>query len=146
MSTPLTPPDPESVAAFFAFNNGDYDDGGNLWFPSIKADGNVIEIAITPCDAGGDETGEVVHFRAVVVEGDEPPIVLEWPAELGIAWDDGGDLLALGDSGIIRLHSRGVDDWDLSPAEAREMAAHLAAMADVVEATFPTRGEADTRA
>ncbi|WP_326643017.1 hypothetical protein OG884_06135 [Streptosporangium sp. NBC_01755] len=145
MSTAQVPPTPENVAEFFAHNDGEYDDGGNLWFPSIKATDNVIEIAITPGDEDGTETEEVVHFRAVVVEGDETPIVLEWPAELGLSWHDGGDLLILRDTGIIRMYPRGVDEWDLSPAEAREMAAQLAAMADASEAAFPTQGEAETR-
>ncbi|MFI6903052.1 hypothetical protein ACIBKY_17450 [Nonomuraea sp. NPDC050394] len=60
-------------------------------------------------------------------------IVLEPPAELGIQWEDGGDLLALTSDGIV-LTPRGVDVWELDPAEARELAAQLAAMADAHEA------------
>ncbi|MFI6883415.1 hypothetical protein [Streptosporangium canum] len=130
----LTPPTPENVADFFAYVANDCDDdGGNLWFPSIKADGNVIEIGITPGDENGTALDEVVHFRAVVVEGDEAPIILPQPAELGIVWEDGADLLALTPEGIV-FNPRGVDEWGLDPDEARDLAAQLAAMADAYEA------------
>ncbi|MEV4181672.1 hypothetical protein AB0J28_09515 [Streptosporangium canum] len=138
----LTPPTPENVAEFFAYVANDCaDDGGNLWFPSIKADGDVIDIEITPGDENGTALDEVVHFRAVVVEGDEAPIVLPQPTELGLSWHDGGDMLALTRTGIC-LFPGGADEWEMPPAQAREMAAHLAAMADAYEAA--AQGEAKT--
>lgn len=130
----LTPPTPENVAEMLASGDNDYHDG-NDWWPSISADGSVISIGITPVGDDYETKLPKVPFRAVVVEGDQTPIVLERPDELGISWEDGGDLLALTNGGIT-LSPRGVDEWELDPAEARELAAQLAAMADAREAAL----------
>lgn len=121
-----TPPTPENVADMLTSGDNDYHDG-NYWKPSIGADGNVVHIGITAYSEDGDRLPEV-HFRAVVVEGDETPIVLEWPNELGMQWDDGKDLLALTPDGIL-FNLRGIDEWDLDADGALELAAQLAAMA-----------------
>lgn len=126
-----TPPTPENVAEMLTSGDNDYHDG-NYWHPSLSSDGDVVQIGIEAYSEDGDKLPEV-HFRAVVVEGDTTPIVLEPPAELGIQWDDGGDLLALTSDGI-RLYLRGMDEWELDPSDARELSAHLAAMADAHEA------------
>jgi hypothetical protein len=98
---------------------------------SLSADGNVLSAKIARWDEKDTET--VRHFRAVVVEGDETPLVLEWPAELGMQWDDGKDLLALKPDGIV-FNLRGIDEWDLDPDGALELAAQLAAMAHASKA------------
>ncbi|MEU8378701.1 hypothetical protein [Streptosporangium sp. NPDC048865] len=134
----ITPPTPKNVADLLTEGDHDYHDG-NEWSPSVSATGNVISIGITPVGEDDEELPEV-HFRAVVVEGDETPIVLERPVELGMSWNDGGDLLALTQHGI-RMTLRGMDKWELSPAEAREMAAQFAAMADACEAALAAQGE-----
>ncbi|MEV7013460.1 hypothetical protein [Streptosporangium sp. NPDC051022] len=127
----LTPPTPENVAQLFASEETIYDGGPGSWYPLIEANGNVIEITVTPGD-------EPVHFRAVVVEGEEAPIVLPQPTELGLSWHDGGDMLALTRTGIC-LFPGGADEWEIPPAQAREMAAQLAAMADAYEAAEEAR-------
>lgn len=113
--------------------DNDYHEGMEGW-PSLSAVKNVVRIKWTPVNDEGDEDEvNVSHFRAVVVEGEQPPIVLDSPEELGLSWEDGRDLLTLTSDGIT-LWPRGLDEWGMSPAQAREMAAHLAAMADACEA------------
>lgn len=140
--TPVTRPTPENVAESLTSDDNVYHDGYE-WTPSLTADGNVVRIGITPTDAGGMDCDEV-QFRAVVVEGEETPIVLERPDELGLSWDDGGDLLALTREGI-RLYPRGMDEWQLDPAEARDLAAQLAAMADAYEAAVAQKAGGEGR-
>lgn len=134
-----TPPTPENVAEMLTRGDNDYHDG-NYWHPSIGADGNVVHIGITAYADDGEKLPEV-HFRAVVVEGETVPIVLEQPAELGLSWHDGGDLLALTRDGIT-LFPNGADEWSMGPENARELAAHLAAMADAYEAAQAEKGGA----
>ncbi|MGW4663237.1 hypothetical protein [Streptosporangium sandarakinum] len=131
----------EKVADFPTEGDNDFHEDLDAW-PSLRVTGNVVEIKMTPADYAGEEDEDnITHFRAVVVEGEDTPIVLERPDELGITWEDNGsDLLALTNDGI-RLHLRGMDEWELDPAAARELAAHLAAMADAYEAA---QGEAKT--
>ena len=62
----------------------------------------------------------------------EGRIVLDEPTELGLTWPDGSDLLTVTQYGLT-LHVDG-EPWHLSAAYAREMAAHLAAGADAVDA------------
>ncbi|MER6830892.1 hypothetical protein ABT352_33200 [Streptosporangium sp. NPDC000563] len=135
MSTPLTPPTPENVAEFFAFNDGEYDDGGNLWFPSIKATDNVIEIAITPGDEDGTETNEVVHFRAVVAEGEQTPIVFDratFERRINERFDNA----------INKLGFAAPEMWPAHIAALREQILNL----DFdLEAAQSNTGEADTR-
>ncbi|GGK62043.1 hypothetical protein Sme01_03980 [Sphaerisporangium melleum] len=126
MGAEITPED--VVADLFLAEGTVYDDNGTGMLHEIKAAGSVMEIAITPCDDEGMASDEPVHFRAVVVEGDQAPIVLQEPAELGMSWPDGGDLLALTGEGIV-FYPRGVDKWAMDPDEALEYAAQLAAMA-----------------
>lgn len=112
---------PEAVADFIA----DSIDAARAEEGRIGAHSEdcVLHIEVKP--TGGD----VEHFRAVVVPGEETPLVLEWPAELGLSWDDGGNLLTLDSSGIIRLNPRGLDEWEFTPEGALELAAQFAAMA-----------------
>lgn len=118
---------PADVAAdLFAAKDTHYDDSGKAWYSLVEAVDNVLNITITPTE--GDGAHEPVHFRAVVVEGDETPLVLEWPEELGMQWDDGADLLSLTPDGIV-FNLRGIDEWDLDADGALELAAQLAAMA-----------------
>lgn len=132
MNIAITVPTPEKIAESLTSGDNEYHDGHD-WWESLTAKGNVVHIGITPTTEDGEKLPKQ-HFRAVVVEGDETPIVLKYPAELGLTWHDGSDLLTLRDSGIIRLYTQCVAEIDLRPDEAREMAAHLAAMADVLDA------------
>ncbi|TYB69663.1 hypothetical protein FXF51_05745 [Nonomuraea sp. PA05] len=134
-----TPPTPENVAEMLTSGDNDYHDG-NYWHPSIGAAGNVVHIGITAYSEDGEKLPEQ-HFRAVVVEGETVPIVLEAPAELGMGWHDGGDMLALLDQGIT-IFPGGADEWVIPPSQAREMAAQLAAMADAREAAQAQTGGA----
>lgn len=73
MSTPQTPPTPENVAEYLTSSDAVYREGN--WLPSVKAEGNVVAIRVIPLTADDEELPSV-HFRAVVVEGEERPIVL----------------------------------------------------------------------
>lgn len=119
---------PKYVADVLADADNELDDETGCWL-SISTEDAVLHIKATSVS----DRDNPVHFRAVVVEGDETPIVLERPAELGLSWHDGGDLLALTRDGIT-LFPNGADEWSMSPDNARELAAHLAAMADAREA------------
>ena len=70
-----TPPTPENVAEMLTSGDNDYHDG-NYWHPSIGADGNVVHIGIVAYSEDGEKLPEV-HFRAVVVEGESVPLVLD---------------------------------------------------------------------
>ncbi|WP_101790977.1 hypothetical protein [Nonomuraea indica] len=134
-----TPPTPENVAEMLTSGDNDYHDG-NYWHPSIGADGNVVHIGITAYSEDGGKLPEQ-HFRAVVVEGEQTPIVLERPEELGLCWDeDGGDLIAPTADGI-RMWPPSMAWFDMTVQEARELAAHLAAMADEWEAAEAARAQ-----
>ncbi|WP_326828721.1 hypothetical protein OIE13_22705 [Streptosporangium sp. NBC_01810] len=77
MSSPLTPPTPQGVADFLTSADNSFREGLNGW-PSLTAKGNVVEIKVTPTDEDGDEDEDnAVHFRAVVVEGEQTPIVFD---------------------------------------------------------------------
>lgn len=65
------------------------------------------------------------RVRAAAVEG---RIVLDEPEELGVPWHDGQDLFALTSDGIV-MFPGAADKYDVSPDEALEWAAQLAAMA-----------------
>jgi hypothetical protein len=131
----LTPT--EKVASLL----NEYDDSSDWYAESLggwittKTDGNTIQVKVIRRADNGEEIADAVqHFRAVVVEGTETPIVLERPAEPGLCWDeDGGDLILPIASGL-RMWPPSSDWFDMTPAEARELAAHLAAMADDWEA------------
>lgn len=73
-------------------------------------------------------------------EGEDPPIVLERPVELGLSWDDGGDLLVM-DAGGVLIVPRGCDQYWMDAAEARDWAAQLAAMADALDAAEAAQAE-----
>lgn len=60
-------------------------------------------------------------------------IVLDEPAELGVPWHDGEDLFALTTRGVV-MFPGAADEYVLSSEEPREWAAHLAAMADALDA------------
>lgn len=74
----------------------------------------------------------VRDLRDARAHGKPKPIVLEQPAELGLSWDDGGDLLVMGAGGVLVI-PRGDQYW-MDAAEARDWAAQLAAMADALDA------------
>lgn len=90
-----TPPTPENVAQMLTDGDNDYHDG-NYWHPSISAQGNVVSIGITAYADEGEKLPEV-HFRAVVVEGEQTPIVLPAGAAADyINRDDGYHWLTCG--------------------------------------------------
>lgn len=92
---------PADVAAdLFAAKDTHYDDSGNGWIPEIKANGNVVELAITPTDENGVSLDEKVHFRAVVVEvpASAPvaaePVIVDGDTARELAYSDPGDTVA----------------------------------------------------
>lgn len=129
---------PETVAAMLAETDDDLHDG-NGWWPSLLARGNVVEIGITPVsdDYEAEEEDEI-QLRAVVVTGDQAPIVLDRPVIPGLM-DAGKPLtdLSVEDGHVVSRDNcwacgeMGVLRW--TPADARELAAHLAAFADQAE-------------
>jgi hypothetical protein len=151
-----TPPTPENVAEMLTAGDNDYHDG-NYWKPSIGADGNVVHIGITAYSEDGEKLPEQ-HFRAVVVEGEEAPIVLPRPDTSFLGLDFEGSAFddddALGWQVVpystARKWNCEVEDADsilfrgapgvISPAEARRFAAALAAMADTVETAQAEHG------
>lgn len=75
MSTAITPPTPENVAASLANNGGKYDHA-NPWFMLVEAAGNVVQIRVR--SFGEKDSGQTAtDFRAVVVEGDAVPLILD---------------------------------------------------------------------
>jgi hypothetical protein len=71
----------------------------------------------------------ILRARGAATEG---KVVLDEPNEIGLTWPDGSDMLTVTQYGLT-LHVDG-EPWHLSAAEAREIAAHLAAGADAVDA------------
>ncbi len=126
MTAATTPPTPDSVAGLLPLVAG-YHDGFD-WSVSLCVNGPVAEIDVTPGDGGGRDLPEV-QFRAVVVEGESAPIVLAPPASVGYFDDDTQLVLHHG-----LICSQGIRRGDWTPAQAREFAAHLAALADQAEA------------
>lgn len=124
-----TPPTPQNVAEMLTSSDGDYHDG-NYWHPSITSVGNVISIGIEPyADDDGTRLPEV-RFTAVVVEGETVPIVLERPVKAELELPGGNRLSMVGSMVAAHLSLDGY----LLPEDAREIAAHLAALADDAEA------------
>ncbi|MFG1683568.1 hypothetical protein ACGFNP_25590 [Nonomuraea sp. NPDC049269] len=76
MSTAITPPTPENVAEMLTSGDNDYHDG-NDWWPSLSRDGNVVKIGIEPVGQDYETKLPEVHFQAVVVEGEETPLVFD---------------------------------------------------------------------
>lgn len=66
-------PTPENVASVIAASlDGDYEVSPHFW-AQVKADGSVVEIAVTPYnEAGFQQADAKVRFRALVVEGAAP--------------------------------------------------------------------------
>lgn len=138
---PAVEPTAELVAEMLTESDNDYHDG-HQWQPSISADGNVVSITITPYTVDGDECPER-EFRAVVVEGDQPPIVLSRPdvdAYLGdvMAVIPGPineleirDGRVVNDDGCTSCQEPLVASW--TPDEARVFAAYLVALAERAE-------------
>ena len=121
------PPTPDNVAEMLTDGDNDYHDG-NGWHPSLSAAGNVVRIEITPYDAGGDEC-DPVEFRAVVVEGAQPPIVLARPADPETGSDDDGPELSVFDGWVHLAYPGGM--WlRLPPNVALRLAARLACLAE----------------
>lgn len=79
----------------------------------------------------------LLRVRAHALEG---RIVLDEPAELGVAWHDGEDLFALRRDGIV-MFPGAADEYVATSAEAREWAAQLAAMADARDAAQGGEGK-----
>ncbi|SET51696.1 hypothetical protein [Nonomuraea wenchangensis] len=127
-----TPPTPENVAEMLTMGDNDYHDG-NYWHPSIGAAGNVVHIGITPY-ADDDEGTKLpeVHFRAVVVEGEQTPIVLERPATLEVEWGPADEVRSWvsPDLFVVVNTMKATNVGFLTPVEARRLAARLAALAD----------------
>lgn len=143
-----TPPTPENVAEMLTSGDNDYHDG-NYWHPSIGAAGNVVHIGITAYSDDGDKLPEK-HFRAVVVEGEESPIVLERPditdpsAVTGPRFgEEAGDSFGHGWSVFATNHVLFGGTGHISPAEARRFAAALVATADALEAAQAQTGGDD---
>lgn len=126
-----TPPTPENVAKMLTMGDNDYHDG-NYWHPSIGSIGNVIHIGITPY-ADDDEGTKLpeVHFRAVVVEGEQTPIVLERPS-LEQDWTNPpNDVRSwVSPDYFVCVQTWRTDVAYLTPEQARREAARLAALAD----------------
>lgn len=153
-----TPPTPENVAEMLTSGDNDYHDG-NYWHPSLYAQGNVVSIGITPY-ADDDEGTKLpeVHFRAVVVEGETAPIVLERPALADVLEFEGEPYHADDDSDGWQVCAAAANGratqvvfadsvlfrgcGHISTTEARRMAAALVAMADAVEAAQAQTGGA----
>jgi hypothetical protein len=81
--TPATPPTVDLVADMLTEADNDLHDGYS-WKLSLSSKANVVKIRITPYsepdeDDLDDDPVELpdVHFRAVVVEGTETPLVLD---------------------------------------------------------------------
>ena len=127
-----TPPTPENVAEMLTAGDNDYHDG-NYWHPSIGSIGNVIHIGITPY-ADDDEGTKLPeqHFRAVVVKGEQTPIVLERPATLEKEWDPADEVRSWvsPDLFVVVNTMKSTNVGFLTPVEARRLAARLAALAD----------------
>ncbi|MDH2424830.1 hypothetical protein [Sphaerisporangium sp. TRM90804] len=135
----ITPPTPENVAASLANNGGKYDHA-NPWFMLVEVAGHVVQIRVR---SFGEKDSEqtTTEFRAVVVEGDRAPIVLERPATLAQDWLEGGRPSFrswISPDGTIRAEID--DNTEMTPADARREAARMAALADQAEAQ--TGGEA----
>ncbi|MFD9950541.1 hypothetical protein ACFWYW_57565 [Nonomuraea sp. NPDC059023] len=123
---------PEKVAAAAAWGVHGWRESlrAALW---VTAEGDVLSLTTSrwepdPADIEGGE--HVRHFTAVVVEGETAPITLKRPADAELELP-GGDRLGLGGTMVA---ARLVLDGFLLPDEAREIAAHLAALADLAEA------------
>ncbi|OPG13692.1 hypothetical protein [Microbispora sp. GKU 823] len=122
----MSVPTPEALAALLAELNGSYDDGGD-WDIRAHADGHIVAFALDH----GDGVGE---FRAVVVEGDEVPVVAERPYDLDNPENlngphfDGGD--RLGWHVFATDHVVFGGSGHISWAEARQFGAALIALAD----------------
>ncbi|MEO3869405.1 hypothetical protein ABGB18_11285 [Nonomuraea sp. B12E4] len=134
-----TPPTPENVAEMLTSGDNDYHDG-NYWHPSIGSVGNVVHIGITAYSEDGDKLPEV-HFRAVVVEGETAPILLERPeitnpeAMHGPRFgEETGESMENGWSVFATNHVLFGGSGHISPAETRRFAAALVATADALEA------------
>jgi hypothetical protein len=83
------------IAEHLTGSDNDYTEALDGW-PSLHAVGDVLHIKFTPAkpsdvddNAIGQDTKNIRHFRAVVVEGEQPPIVL--PAGAGCDYINGDD-------------------------------------------------------
>ncbi len=155
MTTATTPPTPDTVARLMPAMAG-YHDGFD-WSVSMCVNGNVAEIDVTPGDGGGRDLPEV-SFRAVVVEGDQTPIIVPRPdlddkmalegnsfegddtrgwqvvpyssTEKWVCWLADADSLLIRGASYMPVDGAG----HVSFAEARRMGAALIALADQAEA------------
>ncbi|MEV0616093.1 hypothetical protein AB0I81_22460 [Nonomuraea sp. NPDC050404] len=75
----------------------------------------------------------VRELRDARAAGEPRPIVLDRPEEVGLQYDDGGDLLVMAAGGVLFV-ARGCDQYWMDANEARDWAAQLAAMADALDA------------
>lgn len=136
----MSVPTPEGLASLLVERlHGTYDDGGD-WDIRAHADSHIVAVALDH----GDGVGE---FRAVIVEGDEVPVVAERPYDLdnpenlngpdaehrdmhGWYAEAAGRHVEFGGSGVISF------------AETRRFGAALIALADAHE---PPKGPASER-
>lgn len=140
MSTAITP---EKVAESLTGYSGEFFEEVHGWL-SFTAEGNILSIEATPAKEtawGSDEDKDAaVHFRAVVVKGDQAPIVasrpdlanenaLQGPRIGEQPWDypDGWSVHA---ANHVTFGGCG----EISFAEARRFGAALIALADRAEA------------
>ena len=122
---------PEDAASVLTAHDEPHEDL-DAW-PSVSPAGNTASITLKPMieDRVGSHPDDKAaeHFTAVVVEGDQPPIILprpETPGEHGL-WDI--DIYV--DCRTVMLHAG--PPHALDPRDARLIAAHLAALADLAE-------------
>lgn len=115
---------------------------------SLTAQGDVLSLAVVRWD-GPDDAEVVRHYKAVVVEGETAPIVLERPeitdpsAVTGPRFgEEVGESLENGWSVFATNHVLFGGTGHISPAEARRFAAALVATADALEATQAQTGRA----
>lgn len=81
---------PEVAAALAIDGGGFYDAKLNGWV-TFKAEGDTVQVKVSDHDDDGKEIAEnAKHFRAVVVEGEQTPIVLPAGAALDYINGDSG--------------------------------------------------------
>ncbi|MFB4265380.1 hypothetical protein [Nonomuraea sp. GTA35] len=133
----------------------EYDDGA--WYAdplggwvTTEVEGDTISLKVARYDETGEEVSDQTqHFRAVVVEGETVPIVLERPdisnpsAVTGPRFgEEAGESVEHGWSVFATDHVLFGGTGHVSPAEARRFAAALVATADALEAAQAQTGGA----
>jgi hypothetical protein len=125
---------PEKVAVLLAEDddNGFYSDKVGGWV-TFEAKGASVQVKVAHHDEAGEEVpDQTQHFRAVVVEGEQAPIVLERPATLEKEWGPADEVRSWvsPDLFVVVNTMKTTNVGFLTPVEARRLAARLAALAD----------------